>query len=96
MVSVLEVDTDQKEKTVRYWQKLINIGPIENLLRYDVREQLKYLKETLGFEYVRFWQLYSDTMMIQIGERNTPLIYGVTLYVVKVGTNRYSHFPVFT
>ena len=70
VVSVLEVDTDQKEKTVRYWQKLINIGPIENLLRYDVREQLKYLKETLGFEYVRFWQLYSDTMMIQIGERN--------------------------
>ena len=71
VVSVLEVESGQREKTVRYWQKMINIGPIENLLRYDVREQLKYLKETLGFEYVRFWQIYSERMMIQIGEQNT-------------------------
>ena len=71
VVSVLEVDTKNKEKTKKYWKRMINIGPAENLLRYDVREQVQYLKEHLGFEYMRFWQVFSEKMMIQIDEKNT-------------------------
>lgn len=71
VVSVLEVDTKNKEKTKKYWKRMINIGPAENLLRYDVREQVQYLKEHLGFEYMRFWKVFSEKMMIQIDEKNT-------------------------
>ncbi len=71
VVSVLEVDTKNKEKTKKYWKRMINIGPAENLLRYDVREQVQYLKEHLGFEYMRFWQVFSEKMMIHIDEKNT-------------------------
>ncbi len=77
VVSVLEVDTKNKEKTKKYWKRMINIGPAENLLRYDVREQVQYLKEHLGFEYMRFWQVFSEKMMIQIDEKNTK--YNFTL-----------------
>ena len=71
VVSVLEVDTKNKEKTKKYWKRMVNIGPAENLLRYDVREQVQYLKEHLGFEYMRFWQVFSEKMMIRIDEKNT-------------------------
>lgn len=56
---------------------MINIGPAENLMRYDVREQVQYLKEHLGFEYMRFWQVFSENMMIHIDEKNTK--YNFTL-----------------
>lgn len=77
VVSVLEVDTKKKEKTKKYWRRLINIGPAENLMRYDVRAQVQYLKEHLGFEYMRFWQVFSEKMMIHIDEKNTK--YNFTL-----------------
>ena len=56
---------------------MINIGPAENLLRYDVRTQVQYIKENLGFEYMRFWQVFSEKMMIHIAEKNTK--YNFTL-----------------
>ena len=77
VVSVLEVDTKKKEKTKKYWKRMINIGPAENLLRYDVRTQVQYIKENLGFEYMRFWQVFSEKMMIHIAEKNTK--YNFTL-----------------
>ena len=77
VVSVLEVDAKQREKTKKYWRRMINIGPAENLMRYDVREQVQYLKEHLGFEYMRFWQVFSENMMIHIDEKNTK--YNFTL-----------------
>lgn len=77
VVSVLEVDTKKKEKIKKYWKRMINIGPAENLLRYDVRTQVQYLKEHLGFEYMRFWQVFSEKMMIHIAEKNTK--YNFTL-----------------
>ena len=85
VVSVLEVDTKKKEKTKKYWKRMINIGPAENLLRYDVRwwimntsaSKVQYIKENLGFEYMRFWQVFSEKMMIHIAEKNTK--YNFTL-----------------
>ena len=70
-VSVLECDTEQETLIEKNWKRMINIGPAEDLLRYDVREQIEYLKENLGFEYVRFWNFLSDEMMIFLDEQKT-------------------------
>ena len=69
-VSVLIADTMAAEPNVRYWQRMINIGPAVNLLRYDVRAQVQFLKEKLDFEYMRIWQIFSEEMLIQLGEHN--------------------------
>ena len=70
-VRELEIDVTKKELTERNWCKLINVGTASELLRFDVREHIKYLVEMLHFEYVRFWNLLSDDVMIEIKERNT-------------------------
>lgn len=70
-VSALECDVKQEISFEKNWKRMINIGPAEALLQYDVREQLLYLKSSLGFEYVRFWNFLSDEMMIFLDENKT-------------------------
>lgn len=76
-VSFLEVDTKEREETQKYWRRMINIGSASGLLRYDVREHVRYLKEKLGFESIRIWKLISEEMMIRLEEQNTK--YSFTL-----------------
>lgn len=71
MVTSLEADVQVSEPYEQNWNKMINIGYAVDLLRYDCREQVSFLKETLGFEYVRIWNVFSDEMMIQLGENKT-------------------------
>lgn len=71
IVSILECDFKKEILIKKNWCSVINIGPAEDLLRYDVREQILYLKETLGFRYVRIWNFLSDEMMIRLDENKT-------------------------
>ncbi|HJB27747.1 MAG TPA: helix-turn-helix domain-containing protein [Candidatus Blautia faecavium] len=64
--SSLEVDKNNRRPLKKNWCRLINIGSAPNLLRYDVRRQVTYLKENLSLEYVRFWNLLSEEMMINL------------------------------
>ena len=70
-VTVLEADVKEKVRFGQSWRKMINIGPATDLLRFDVRDQIVYLKQKLGFEYVRFWNVLSDEMMIELDEKKT-------------------------
>jgi len=45
---------------------MINIGMASDLSRSVFRDHLLYLKENLGFQYVRFWDIYSSDMFIDI------------------------------
>lgn len=47
-----------------YWKQMINIGSASSLLRSDVREHLILLKDSFDFQYVRFWNIFSDDMLI--------------------------------
>ncbi len=47
------------------WGKLINISDASNLLHSAVREHLIILKQALGFEYVRFWGLFTEEFFIR-------------------------------
>lgn len=71
IVQEMEIDTSRKEEVKRNWCRIINIGPASDLLRFDVREQLRYIKERLHFEYVRFWNLLTDDVMIELKEKNS-------------------------
>lgn len=48
------------------WRQTINVGSAEDLLRSEVREHVLLLKEALGFQYVRFWNIFSSQMLIDI------------------------------
>lgn len=69
-VSILEIDTRERKELKRNWCRMINIGHAKDILRYDIREQIRFLKENLKFEYMRFWNLLSDEMMIEIKSVN--------------------------
>lgn len=63
---VLEVDAEKGKPYQKNWNRLINIGPMEALLRSDIQEHLLLLKKELGFSYVRFWNLFSDEMLVEV------------------------------
>lgn len=50
----------------RSWQKVINAGTAYDLTRSDYQQQLLYLKDRLGIEYVRFWDVFSPELRINI------------------------------
>lgn len=52
------------EPTSDFWGKIINFGAAPNLLRSSVREQLALLHRTLGFEYVRIYNIFSKKLYI--------------------------------
>lgn len=69
-----------------YCCKLINIGGINMLLDGGLQKQLLDLNERLGFTYVRFWDIYSPDMYLDIharpGEQNYSRLNGVLDFLV--------------
>lgn len=55
-----------EEKTDFFWSDMINIGSAQDLLKSEIREHMIYLKEALHFRYVRFWNLFSEEMLINV------------------------------
>ncbi|HHV12303.1 MAG TPA: helix-turn-helix domain-containing protein [Clostridiales bacterium] len=49
-----------------FWNKMINGGSAEDMLQSEVREHMILLKEALGFQYVRFWNIFSPKLLIDI------------------------------
>ncbi len=56
---------------VPIWRNLINIGSAEDLLRSEVREHVIILKEGLKFEYIRFWNIFSEDMLFDINSKES-------------------------
>lgn len=66
------------EKTKFAWNDMINIGTASDLLRSDVREHIILLQAALGFQYVRFWSLFSEDMLFNDVEAKEKGIYNFT------------------
>jgi len=61
----LSVSAAQQGRAVRHkWKYLINAGYADDLLSINVQQQLAEIQRTIGFEYVRFHGIFSDTMHI--------------------------------
>lgn len=48
----------------KHWNRMINVGRAGDLLRSDMQEHLLVLKEEIGFQYVRFWDIFSIDLFI--------------------------------
>ncbi len=58
-------NVEEKTKlSPKYWQKCVGSGHASLGLRQDWQEQLKYVHDELGFEYVRFHGLLGDDMKV--------------------------------
>ena len=68
--SYIIVDTMYQTQYVKSWNRMINIGLASDLLRSDMQEQIVLLKKELKFEYVRFWDLYSPDLLLNINSEN--------------------------
>lgn len=66
----IKVDMTNKLPYVKNWNRMINIGTAEELLRSDTQEYVLELKQKLNFQYVRIWDLYSHEMYIDINAKN--------------------------
>ncbi len=61
-------DVNEKTKPFpKYWRKCIGSGHASLGLRRDWQDQLKFVHDELGFEYVRFHGLLSDDMKVITG-----------------------------
>ena len=55
-----------KETFAKSWKKVINIGTAYTLTRSDFQKQLLFLHDKIGYEYIRFWDVFSPELRINI------------------------------
>ena len=70
----------------KVWTKMINIGTAADLLHSDMQQHVLYLKDRLHFEYVRFWDLYSQEVIMrteQAGQYNFDKLDRILDFLVK-------------
>lgn len=48
------------------WGDTINIGAAADLLRFEVREHILILAQEFKFKYIRFWNIFSEEMLIDL------------------------------
>lgn len=65
------------------WCELINIGAAADLLMSNFQEHLLYLKRKLNYKYVRFWDIYSKEMLINIHADNGKYNFGKLDYILE-------------
>ena len=61
-----EYDVKHYELLRTFWNDMINVGAAEDLLDSGVREHVVLLKEALQFQYVRFWRIFSEEMLLNV------------------------------
>lgn len=66
--NVLEANVRRKSKLVKNWNQAVNIGSIYNLTLANLQYHTIYLTETLGFPYIRIWNIFSKKMMVTDGK----------------------------
>lgn len=68
-------DNDSSEKTIdacekvhngipmnKPWKSMINVGTIIDVLNSNIQKHIVQLKQSLDFEYVRFWGIFPETI----------------------------------
>ena len=77
----------------RHWQVMINGGTAADLLRSDMQEQLRIVRERLKIKYIRFWDIYSHEMLLdhpsKTGNYNFSRLDTVIDFLLKNGMKPY-------
>lgn len=76
MEDYIVLDTHERRRYDKYWNKMINAGSMEDLLRSDMREQILMFRNDLGFSYVRIWDIFSENMLLNQSSGNGEYYFG--------------------
>lgn len=91
--SYIVTDTEQRESYDRFWNRMINIGRMEDLLRSDMQEQIRTLHDELGFIYVRVWDFMGGSMLLDRagnkGEYNFNRVDSAFEFLIRNGLKPY-------
>jgi len=68
-VEQIQADASEYSILEKNWNKMINIGGIYLLLQKEIQDHTLFLCKSLGFEYVRVWDLYEKRMHINAGNK---------------------------
>lgn len=81
---------------INYWGNMINIGAAADLLRSEIREHVMLLHEALKFSYVRFWNIFSREMLIDMeqenGEYNFTKLDSIIDFLLQLGIRPHIDF----
>ncbi|MCR4830186.1 MAG: helix-turn-helix domain-containing protein [Pseudobutyrivibrio sp.] len=73
-------------KNFRY---ILNAGNAEELLSAEIRDHIATLAEVLHFEYIRFWNIFTPSMLLTIcendGQYNFSKIDGIIDFILQQG-----------
>lgn len=56
------VDTEKVTILKHPWSKIINMCDVDELINYDIQQQILLMKKEIGFEYVRIYNLFKQDM----------------------------------
>ena len=90
---VFDLDTNPGEDYVKIWNKIINIGSINDLTRANTQYHVQRLHEKLHFEMARIWNLFSTRLMITDGTGRQPCNFNMVDIALDFLVN--SHIKVF-
>lgn len=88
----VKVDVTKKQELHKNWNQVINIGAAQDLLLSSVQEHILILKKELGFEYVRFWNIFGADMHVIDEQRqhyNFSNIFRILDFLVHNGLKPY-------
>ncbi|MDR1766591.1 MAG: helix-turn-helix domain-containing protein [Lachnospiraceae bacterium] len=60
-------DANPRRPFERGWGRMFNMGAAIDLFNSDICEHMATVREELGCEYVRFWDIYSPLMLLDAG-----------------------------
>ena len=72
----LRVNARSGEAYGKGWLRAINIGSAGYMTQANLQNHLLYLKEQIGFQYARVWNVFSRGMMICNGQRVEECSFG--------------------
>ncbi|MCF0130000.1 MAG: helix-turn-helix domain-containing protein, partial [Pseudobutyrivibrio sp.] len=65
-VEEIYISKAERKPFSKPWQKMISIGAASDLLLSDMQRHVLYLRDKLHFTYVRFWDIYSPEMFLNL------------------------------
>lgn len=87
LTAAADVERSVAEEWDGYCCKMINAGRTVDLMNSIFQDQILACKQLLGFEYVRFWDIYAQELYIDIhalkGHQNYSRLNAVTDFLVK-------------
>lgn len=69
-------DTYEQQYFTKYWNRMINISRMSDLLMSDAQKHILELKEKLGFQYIRFWDIYAEELYLNAEDPNGQYNFG--------------------